>query len=145
MKQKTIIAIYGTANVGKSTTLRSLGSQLVSSGATTTDNMQTWEYRAVFDYLQTKLGLQTFGDLENLVQEGLDHFLMNACELIIIATKRYGATIDAVGAFAGDNGYRIIWIAPYEVRDESIATQVIKDYSASHILLTINDIISGNL
>lgn len=145
MIQKTIIGIYGTANVGKSTTLRSLGSQLVSSGATTTDNMRTWEYRAVFNYLQTKLGLQTFGDHFTLVEEGLNHFLNNHCDLIVIATKRYGDTIDTVGAFAGDNGYRIIWIAPYEVRDGSIETQVIKDYSASHILLTINDIISDNL
>jgi hypothetical protein len=145
MKQKTLIAVYGTANVGKSMTISELGRNLNSSGGITSSNISLREYRAIMKYLNHSIGLQTYGDLEYLVRDGLNIFLKNNCDLIVIATKSYGATVDTLGAFAGANGYRIIWIAPFEVRDNTIATNVIKEYCAAHLLTTINDIITGTI
>jgi len=145
MKQKTIIAVYGTANVGKSMTLSSLGRQLSAAGGTTNDNFSKADYNAIFNYTNRIIGVQTFGDLVGFVQTGLDHFLINSCDIITIATKRYGDTVNAVGAFAGNNGYRVIWVAPYEIRDNSITVTNIKDYCASHLRLMIDDIIAGRL
>jgi len=145
MKQKTIIAVSGTANIGKSMTISSLGRQIVAAGGTAPDDVTTKDYRAVIKYLSKIIGVQTYGDTEDLVQSGLDALLNHNCDIIVIASKGYGATVDAIGAFAGTNGYRLIWTSPYEVRDGSIPTTTIKDYGASHLLLMINDIISGSL
>jgi len=145
MKQKTIIAVSGTANIGKSMTISSLGRQIVATGGTTLDDVTTNDYRAITKYLSKIIGVQTYGDTEGLVQSGLDALLNHNCDIIVIASKVYGALVNAIGAFAGANGYRLIWTSPYEVRDSSIPTVTIKDYGASHLLLMINDIISGSL
>lgn len=145
MKQKTIIAVSGTANIGKSMTISSLGRQIVASGGVTSDNVAAKDYRAIINYSNKIVGVQTYGDTESIVQSGLDTFLNQNCDIIVIASKGFGSTVDAIGAFAGANDYRLIWISPYEVRDGSIPTNTIKDYGASHLLLMIDDIISGSL
>ena len=127
MIKKTIIGIYGTANVGKSMTLSSLGRQYVSIGASTHDDVSKGDYRAVLEHLNHKIGIQSFGDLEKFVKEGLDVFLNSQCDLIYIASKNYGKTRDCIGSFARKYGFRVIWIAPFEVRDRSMPSKIIKD------------------
>ena len=143
--KKTIIALSGTANVGKSMTLSRLGRQLQTAGGVTPDNIVGVEYRAVFAYLRINVGIQTFGDTDNVIRQGLLHFQTNSCDIIAIACKRFGATTNRLTTFASANGYRLIWAAPYEVRDGSITNDAIKSYGASHLLNMINDVISGSL
>ncbi|WP_207494512.1 hypothetical protein [Aridibaculum aurantiacum] len=126
-------------------TLARLGRQLGDAGASTLDDITRGEYRAVFNYQGRRIGIQTFGDTENVVNAGLNHFLDNSCQIIAIASKRYGQTIARLDAFANVNNFRIIWVAPYEVRDDSISTNTIKEYCASHLLLMIDDVISNRL
>ncbi len=142
---KTIIALWGTANIGKSMTLARLGRQLQANGATTNANITGGDYRAIFQYQNKTIGLQTYGDTEHLVNQGLTEFQNQQCDIIAIASKSYGATVDTIGAFAGQNGYRIIWSSPYEVRDGSITTDTIKNYAASHLLRMVDDVIAGIL
>ena len=143
--QKTIIGVYGTSNVGKSMTLVLLGRQLEEIGAITDSNLAHWDYRAVFEYQNHKVGVQTYGDIEPLVREGLDLFLREECDIIFIASKTYGDTVDRIGVFAQENNYRILWFAPYEVRDERTPVLTVKNYAASNLLLMANNIIAGRL
>ncbi|MCB9336595.1 MAG: hypothetical protein H6577_00545 [Lewinellaceae bacterium] len=110
--KKTIIAIYGTANVGKSMTLSRLGRQLQANGAITTDDISRNDYRAVFNYLNRIVGVQTFGDINWMVEEGLNHFLNQSCDIIAIASKTYGGTTRTLNEFARDNHYRLIAPVP---------------------------------
>ena len=143
--QRTIIGVYGTSDVGKSTTLALLGWQLDEIGAVTESNLAHWDYRAVFEYQNHKVGIQTYGDIEPLVREGLKHFLEEDCNLIYIASKRYGATVERINIFARDNDFRVIWFAPYEVHDERTPVLTVKDYAAANLLLMANNIIAGRL
>lgn len=145
MKQKTIIAVSGTANIGKSMTISSLGRQIVAAGATTTDNISKNDYSAILAYKFKTIGIQTFGDLEELVKNGLIHFFNLKCDIIVIASKGYGATVKAIEEFAGVNKYRVIWTTPYRVWDGTISENDIKDYTASHIKMMIDDVILGTL
>lgn len=140
---KTIIALWGTANVGKSMTLARLGRQLHANGATTTAHISGTDYRAIFQYQDKTIGLQTYGDTEYLVNQGLVEFQNQHCDIIVIASKSYGATVDAQVTFAERNGYRLFWATPYEVHDDSITTDIMKTYSASHLLRMIDDVISS--
>ncbi|CAN0266036.1 unnamed protein product, partial [Ectocarpus fasciculatus] len=103
------------------------------------------DYRAVFKHLNHSIGIQTYGDLKKQVKEGLDVFLKDKCDLIFMASKSYGGTRDCISSFAKEKGYRVIWIAPFEVRDRSMPSKILKDYCANHLFLIANNIIAGRL
>lgn len=145
MKQKTIIVKSGKANIGKSMTLSRFGEHLVKAGATTTQTLPKKDYHAYFDYRGKKVGIQTYGDTKKLVQDGLNAMQSNSCDIIAIASKGYGATVKAIEAFAKSNNFRVIWAKPYCVWDGSITENDIKNYSASHLKLMIDDVITGVL
>lgn len=143
MKQKTIIVLHETANQGKSMTLSELGRILFKNKATTKDEINKSEYRAILTYKNCQIGIQTYGDNEWLIMEGLD--ALKKCDIIVIPAKRFGATHTTLNQFANKQSYRVIWAAPYKVWDGSIGVDEIKRYSASHIKFMIDDIISNNL
>lgn len=145
MKQKTIIAVSGTANVGKSMTLSRLGKQLAGAGATTTDTVTTNDYNAVLSYKSFTVGIQTYGDVAGWVHTGLHSFLAKKCDIIAIACKSYGATVNEIKTFAKSNNYRVIWTTPCAVWDGTIPENDIKDYAASHLKLMVDDIVAGSL
>ncbi|WP_405576850.1 hypothetical protein [Winogradskyella sp. Asnod2-B02-A] len=145
MKQKTIIVSSGTANIGKSMTLSRLGKQLVVAGATTSHTFPKKDYHAYLQYKGMKIGVQTYGDRQDLVKDGLNAFNAKSCDIIAIASKGYGATVKAIESFALANDYRVIWTSPYRVLDGSITATDIKDYSASHLKMMVDDIISSSL
>lgn len=141
--QKTIIGVWGTANVGKSMTIANLGRLIQTAGGVTTANITAEDYQAIFEYLGHNIGVQTYGDIGRVVREGLAFFLAGNCDVIVIASKGYGETVHRIGEFAGDNGYRIIWTTPFEVRDGLTGVSDIKAYGATHLLQVVNDLISG--
>lgn len=145
MKKKTIIVVSGKGNVGKSMTLSRLGKQLVAAGATTSHTFPKKDYRAFLHYKNKTIGVQTYGDREDLVNDGLNAFKTKNCDIIAIATKGFGATVTTLESFAKANNYRVIWSTPYRVWDGSISANDIKDYTASHLKLMIDDVISGIL
>jgi hypothetical protein len=145
VKKKTIIVVSGKGNVGKSMTLSRLGHQLYYAGASTTQKFPAKDFRAYFQYKTKKIGIQTYGDTEHLAYTGLYELQSLNCDIIAIASKGFGKTVKAIEAFANSNNYRVIWTAPYRVWDGSITTSDIKDYTASHLKLMIDDVISGTL
>jgi len=142
---KTIVVVSGKGNIGKSFTLSSLGRQLVTAGANTTADITKKEYHADFIYQNKKVGVQTYGDLAHLVINGLQEFLSVGTEIIAIASKGYGATVKAIEDFASLNNYRVIWTSPYQAWDSITDENRIKEYTASHLKLIIDDVIAGNI
>ena len=145
--RKTIIGVWGTANKGKSTTIRTLGRNLKNNGAQTENDVEKYnEYQAVFDYRGIKVGLQTYGDVASLVEEGLEELELKGSDIIVIATKSYGRTVDHLGEFAGIHDYRVLWVTPIEIYNvEEGEIHQMKYYSASQLEVMINDIIDGIL
>ncbi|MDO9576422.1 MAG: hypothetical protein Q7J16_00905 [Candidatus Cloacimonadales bacterium] len=143
--EETIIALKGTANIGKSMTIARLGRLLQKNGGITADKISDYDYRAVFSYKDQTIGIQTSGDVGDFVCGELKYFLGEKCSIIVIASKTYGKTKKCITDFARQNDYRLILSTPYQVRDDSITTDSIKNYCANHIMSMINDIISGIL
>jgi hypothetical protein len=146
MIQKTIIGLQGTANIGKSMTLIRFGHQLLNTpGVYTADNLYDKDYRAVFNFKNITIGLQTYGDSAHLVNQGLTYFQENKCDIILITSKGFGATTDLITEYASTKNFRLIWTRPYTCWDNSISENEIKNYAAKHLLLLVNDIINDNL
>lgn len=143
--KKTIIGVYGTANTGKSKTINRLGHLISENGGTTSNDINYKDYFAVFSYKSACVGIQTYGDYKSAVVEGLRKFKEQSCEVIVIASKQYGGTVDVINEFATDNDFRVIWVTPYQVLDGSIDIDRLKNYSAQHLLRIVNDVIDGNL
>lgn len=145
MKQKTIIVVSGKGNIGKSMTLSRLGEQLYKSGATTSQTFPAKDYHAYLQYKGKKMGVQTYGDTERLVKDGLNAFNTKGCDIIAIASKGFGATVKAIESFAKANDYRVVWTTPYRVWDGSISESDTKDYAASHLKMMVDDVLTGVL
>ena len=147
--KKTIIGLWGTANVGKTMTLGALGKKLLEAGATTNNNIDFKEYRAIIQYKGKVIGLQTYGDHASVVEEGLEYFNKHQCEMIIMAAKSYGATTDLIINYASTFGYGILWFAPIQLEGnysrESEELKRVKQYAAQQLLQAINDLISETL
>lgn len=142
---KTLIALKGTANVGKSMTLSKLGRKIRAAGGLTNEEIDRREYWAIFDYKNSLIGIQTYGDHVNDVSAGIKGFLQRQCDVIISASKIRGATINHLSQIAITNSYRLLSVRPIEVNDGSIDIDTIKDYGADQLLIMIDDIIAGNL
>lgn len=143
--KKTIIGVYGTANIGKSKTINRLGHLIGENGGSSDNNINFYDYFAVFSYKSACVGIQTYGDYKFAVEEGLGKFKEQNCEVIVIASKQYGGTVDVLNEFAKDNDFRVIWVTPYQVLDGSIDIDELKNYSAQHLLRMVNDVIDGSL
>ena len=143
--KKTIINISETANRGKSIMISSLGRRLVQLGATTNDEVDKKDYRATFIYKGIKIGIQSNGDIESIVQKALEYFLSQQCQIIVIPTKRHGATVNVVSTFAQINSFRIITGSPYQMSGSEREIVRIKEYAAEHCELMVSDIISERI
>lgn len=143
--EKTIIVLQGTANVGKSTTLAKLGRIMLAKGATSTSNIVNEpDYHAFFNYHNVVIGLRTYGDTEEIVKDALEKF-KGKCDIIIIASKRYGATVNVIKQFAKDNSFRTFWSAPHWREGNKDQIDQLKEYAAHHYDKMVVDIIQGNL
>ncbi|GEM_PF-4304840 len=141
----TIIGVWGKANTGKSTTLALLGAKLICAGATTDNNINHTEYRAIFKYHSATIGLQTYGDYARAVREGLSYF-NKQCDILVMASRSSGGTMAELQAYAQNHGYRLIWVTPLQLEGAqpkgSVAVGALKDYSARQLLQMVDDMIA---
>ena len=118
---KTLIALSGVANQGKSTSIK-----------IAYDMIKTAYPKAHFDEIiigvditvvitidGVKVGIESQGDPGSRLFRSLDHFVKVGCKVIVCATRTRGATVDAVSALSGK--YNIIWLN--KTRASSIQAQ----------------------
>ncbi|HEY4300175.1 MAG TPA: hypothetical protein VGM73_04840 [Candidatus Didemnitutus sp.] len=104
-----IIALYGPANVGKTTTLKIVLVSLEKRrGAVSTRFIDLTDIRAIISIGKLKIGIESQGDPASRLPESLNLFIREGCHIIICATRTRGATVDAVKAHAARED--ITWI-----------------------------------
>lgn len=143
--EKTILGLYGTANVGKSTTLAALGHLLLAAGATTRNKIDFADYRAVFHYRGIVICLQTYGDFEGVVLEGLAYFEKEPWDILIMASKSRGATSARLSEFARKENARLIWGTPLISEDGKSDISTLKKSGARQLLRLMDEWIDGAL
>lgn len=95
---KTLIALYGTGNTGKSVTLKKVYALLKAKypNAPVRHEIIDHDVRAIIDIKGLKLGIESQGDPNSRLFESLPLFVREQCVIIICATRTRGGTVHAV-------------------------------------------------
>ena len=133
---KNLFALKGTTNKGKSQTIRTVVELLTQNhpDATVEHNHTTKsDVRVVLTINGWKIGVESQGS--RLVNGSLDLFVNDGCDVIVCATRSYGANVNAVNAL---QGFDVQWFEqpeksqPYEqiLRSLTMARQIVANVDA---------------
>ncbi len=103
---KTIFALSGVGNSGKTTTLSFLIKifQSKSLSEPKNDDFQVFKYRGY------KIAISTYGDCEEILNGNVKDFEDNSCDIAITATLSRGATHDVIEKYKRSTGADLHWI-----------------------------------
>lgn len=107
---KTVFALYGSANVGKSATIRKIFDLLTLAYPNApvqhlhnpgVDISAILEIKGVF------IGIESQGDPGSRLAQSLEKFRNAKCRIIVCATRNWGGTVDAVKQLESE--YSVVW------------------------------------
>jgi len=106
---KTVIALWGAANIGKTTTLKIVHKNLLklSTDKLLKFSINNSDIREIFIINGLKVGIETQGDPNSRLAESLNIFQQQGCEVIICATRTRGKTAELVGELK--TKYNLSW------------------------------------
>lgn len=112
---KTVICIWGTEHIGKTTLIHTVFDTLNLSG---TPPLQTWgdDMLAILNIQGKTVGFASMGDPGSNQADCLQRLATNNCEVILCASRTKGQTVNTVGNLSAQ-GYRIIWASPFSSGD----------------------------
>ncbi|MFA5266204.1 MAG: hypothetical protein WC378_20465 [Opitutaceae bacterium] len=135
---KKIIALWGSADSGKSSSLKIVHKALSKLSGRTIEafSVSGVDVRDIFIINGVKVGIETQGDPGSRLEESLDIFKNEGCKLIICATRTKGQTTELVNNLKPL--YYISWrgqssVSEDTLRDESnnaIASLILKEAKA---------------
>ncbi len=108
---KTLIALCGAGNRGKSTTLVAL-IELVKEAypsARFEEKRYKIDVTIVITIGKTKIGIETQGDPNSRLKKSLRTFVEVGCKVIVCASRSFGKTVEIVNE-AGSYGYQVAWV-----------------------------------
>jgi hypothetical protein len=136
---KTIIALQGVANQGKSTSIKMAYALLKAAypSAKIDERFIGADITVVITINGVKVGIESQGDPNSRLFESLGHFVKVGCKAIICATRSRGKTVEAVNALAGK--YKIDWhpkssassVQKEEAANRAVARQIVSAVQAA--------------
>ena len=96
---KKIIALWGRADIGKTTTLNYL-IRLLDKSKEGEERPLNKDRRVVISYGNKKIAVTTLGD----------NFEKNDCDILVTATRTRGKTVDTINKYCKENKAEVIWI-----------------------------------
>ena len=104
MKNKTIIALQGDADTGKSITIGLLFEMMKHNGFEVIQDKKQKNSKDFFVILKKNeilIGVSSYGDTEYFIKERCGRFVDAGCEIIVCACHQKGKTVSAVHSFVG--------------------------------------------
>lgn len=153
---KTIIAIYGRQNEGKSETIKNVCRLLIANFPNAIPNPLSINYHG--DILVTiqlgaiKIGIESQGDpnsrmlYEDTIRKLADFNLdptLGGCDIILCATRTEGKTVNKVDAIATQYNYHTLWKSSYYT--PNLNTAVLNRMAAEEVIEIIKGLIVGQL
>lgn len=144
--KKTVIANWGIAKQGKSTTIKRLTQLILLNYPHAITSITQIDYskdiKLIISIGSAVIGIESTGDPDSRLKSSIDEFVLLGCNIIICATRTSGQTVNDVSDL-NKLGYEIIWVTNY--RSYEKPTDTLNDLSAQHLFILLNDIIKGNL
>jgi hypothetical protein len=158
MIEKTIIAVYGRQNEGKTSTIIRTYQKLISDfvNRTIIEEIISNEIFAVIEIGNIKIGFESTGDpksriiTENTLEKlsaniDSNHFdlRISDCNIIICASRTSGGTVNEIDRIASTFGYRTIWKSSYYA--PNFNHDVVNRIASEEIVNLIKSIITTEL
>ena len=108
--KKKVLALKGKANVGKSETIKNVFEQLKSkykSATTKYEKISSTDVRVILTINGKKIGIESQGDIGDILRKSFSLFTNEKCIIIICATRSRGKTVEAVKELKPD--YHVLW------------------------------------
>lgn len=131
---KSVIAIQGFKNIGKTLTIK-LVRELLLDKYPNAEEIEliknTIDIRVIVIINEFKIGIESQGDPGGRLSDSLKYFLKENCDIIVCPTRTYGKTVEVVEALE-NQGYEITWIPKeankdnYEKFNKKLAEQIFK-------------------
>ena len=115
---KKIIAVSGVAKTGKSASIRELA-DILDGIATRIDRVDTYngEVKAVYEYEGYKIAIYSWGDVADNIKKGIKYAEENDCDVLIIAVRTRGGTIETLEGYAKDKSIDITYVEKVKEAD----------------------------
>jgi hypothetical protein len=144
---KTIFAIWGHANQGKSDTIRRVTQEILTTNRTAITSPEiinfSGDIQVIITIGKVIIGIESQGDPNSRLFDSLKKFSSANCSIIICATRTSGATVDAVSSLHESHGYDIVWVTNHRSNEKNQTT--LNDISAKHICGLVHQVIAETL
>ena len=117
---KLIIANRGGHDIGKTTSIRNAFNVLQAKYPMTTTVYEPvgvssfpivgGEVKATIKIGTTLVGIETQGDPGSRMQQSVDDFVAWGCEIILVACRNQGGTINKITNLESNHGYTVLWL-----------------------------------
>jgi len=138
---KKLIALWGAADSGKSSTLKIVHKTLskLATNSIEAISVSGVDVRDIFVINGVKVGIETQGDPGSRLEETLNILKKEGCKLIICATRTRGHTTEMVSSL--NPPYHISWRGQSSVSEETLRDES-NDAIAKLILKEVKSFIS---
>lgn len=120
--EKTIIALWGRGNVGKTTTIKDVFEKLLEifkdCKLLKKEDSYVDDIQSIIEIDDIKIGIESQGDPNSRIFKSIPLFIKEGCHIIICATRTSGATTKIVKKQESD--YEVVWIKskPNDAKNE---------------------------
>ena len=114
---KTIIAVYGRANEGKSETIKKVCRLLLNSFPNAVSFPSEINYNGdvclTIKLDKVRIGIESQGDPNSRMVNTIGKLAEKKCDIIICATRTSGSTVNKVDEIAKNYNYKTVWLSTY--------------------------------
>jgi len=150
MKQKTVIQIWGTQGGGKSGTVKLIREELIinyiNPGHLYAIPLPSGEINEVLTCAGYKIGVESMGDdlwYGNLNARLDNLFVTHSCDIIICTSRVHNNVAHHIKHLANTLNYRLLKATNYRGDEPPFVHDELNQLSARHIVLLVNQIITG--
>lgn len=146
---KTIIAVYGRAEEGKSTSIKLACRKLLSDYPNAIPPAEgindNGDILTIVRLGDIKIGFESQGDPKSrMISEDTIRYLANEeCHIIICATRTGGETVHKVDEIANEFNYHTLWLSSYW--SPNLNFNVLNDQLSDQLIRLITSLIVGQL
>ena len=109
---KTIIAVWGTAAIGKSSMIKTIFEKLNVIGSFE-EFISDGDIKAIGNYNGKLIGIESQGDPYSRQGKSLGEFANRNCDIIICASRTKGETVNNIIRISESFNYEVIWTSSF--------------------------------
>jgi hypothetical protein len=123
--QRTIIALTGIPNSGKTTTIKMVFEKLKNEWKCIHSRRGSVEFTpGILEVDGVKIGVASKGDYSWILKDFLEFLINEGCAVIVCSTQLRGSiTAEVVEAESQEHDYDIEWIEKYRATDQLLSNQ----------------------